>query len=840
MARRDKRRSAELGTERLGPFIRHQRGAILAEWERLVRALPIAAELERPALIDHIPDVLERIADLADGISRGEPGELPHDLADTHALERLEEGFDLPQVVAEYAVLRDCIMRQWEEAAWDPAQLVELRAVNQAIDTAVSASVGRFTRARDRTLVALDRIATEAMESRDLDDLLHRLLGVFVQTTGSVDTATILLREGDRLRVRATIGLPEDRGYSLAIGEGFAGRIAAERAPLALRNGSADPLVQSEALRAKGLRALYGVPLLDGELIGVAHMGSQRAQEFSRQDMRLFGAMATRASAVINQHLLRETAEKTAAELATVLESMRERELEFRTLAESIPQLAWIADGSGSIYWFNQRWFDFTGTTLEQVRGWGWKRVQHPDHLQRVVEKLALAVQRGEAYEDTFPMLGRDGRYRWFLTRAVPIRDEGDRVVRWFGTNTDVTEQRFLAEATALLTSSLDTNTTLHELANLAVPALADWCVVDVLERGRLERLAIAHSDPARSRALTEWSRHIALDTPVALERVLRTGKPLLFPVVTPEVVAIYAPGETYERLWRQMRVHSCIVAPIAGSRGPLGTIVLFQSESTRTYGAADVEVAVELGRRAGIAMENARLYTQAQEAIRARDEMLAIVSHDLRNPLSTIVLGATAVLQSEELGPHSTKRVEMIQRAASRMEHLLRDLLDTASLQVGRLAIDKRPEDLASLVAEVADGYEQIAHDKSVTLRRECHLAGVVLACDRGRMMQALGNLLGNAVKFSRPGDTVSLSCFATADAVQLAVRDTGPGIAPQDLPHIFLPYWSGKRHAIEGTGLGLYICKGIVEAHDGRLEVESTLGVGTTFTVTLPRGPV
>src|SRR5262249_23001849 len=156
-------------------------------------------------------------------------------------------------------------------------------------------------------------------------------------------------------------------------------------------------------------------------------------------------------------------------------EALRERELEFRTLAENIPQLVWIADRTGSAYWFNQRWFDYTGTTLADVEGWGWQRVQHPEHVQRVAEKVRLAIAGKEPWDATFPIGGRDGVYRWFLSQAVPVRDEHGQVVRWFGTATDVTEQRFLSNAAELLATSLDMTATLEQLADLAVPELADW-----------------------------------------------------------------------------------------------------------------------------------------------------------------------------------------------------------------------------------------------------------------------------------------------------------------------------------------------------------------------------
>lgn len=706
----------------LAQFIRDRRHEILGAWEHEVRKLPVASTLDRPALIDHIPDVLDRVAEMADGLAQGTVLTLPKELAEIHAVERLEEGFDLSQVVTEFAILRDCVILLWEESVWDPIHLMELRAVNQAIDKAVSASVGRFTRARDRTLLALDRIATEALESRSLDELLQRLLKVFVQTTPSVDTAAILIREGDTLRVRAALGLEEEihQGFTLQVGEGFAGRIAAERRPLGITDASTDPLVKSDILRARGVRALYGVPLVDGgDTIGVAHMGSLTAHEFSIQDKRLLGAMAARASAAIFQHMLRERAECAAAELAAI-----------------------------------------------------------------------------------------------------------------------VNDQRFLAKAGSLLASSLDMAETLRHLAELAVPDLADWCVIDVLDGDKLQRVGIAHRDPEKAKLAREWSERYppSVDQPYGIAEVLRTGNPMFFPTVANEDIERANRRPDYLRMLRELGIRSCIIAPLSARGRTLGTISLIHAESSRHYGPAELDTAAELGRRAGMALDNARLYGAAQDAIHAREEMLAIVSHDLRNPLGSIDLGATMALQHGDAGPKTRKQLEVIQRSAARMERLLRDLLDTASLQVGRFTLDMRPVEASSIVTDVVDAQEEQAKRKSITIERDCDIEGASICGDRDRLMQAFGNLMSNSIKFCRAGDRVVVRGRVDGAHLRFEIEDTGPGIPERDLPHIFEPYWSAKRHAHKGTGLGLYICKGIVEEHGGSIDVTSVVEQGTTFTIKLP----
>jgi len=298
-------------TRSLAVFLRTHRSEILQDWERAARAIASARGLDRPALLDDIPNLLDCIANLAESDKKGSSAcDGP---AQAHAAARLSDGYDLDEVVAEYALLRDCVARAWNRAAG--GGIDGLRALHGAIDQAIGTAVDRFVAVRDNTLRALDRIATAGLESHDLEDLLGRLLRMFREMTAAVDTAAILLREGDRLHLRAASGLElEDeaaRGFSLRIGEGFAGTIAAERKPRQLACAATDPLVLSRIFKQKGVRALYGVPLLDGDdVIGVAHIGSLGAAEFSQQDKALFSALAARATAAIHQHVLRDRAER--------------------------------------------------------------------------------------------------------------------------------------------------------------------------------------------------------------------------------------------------------------------------------------------------------------------------------------------------------------------------------------------------------------------------------------------------------------------------------------------------------------------------------------------------
>jgi signal transduction histidine kinase len=265
-------------------------------------------------------------------------------------------------------------------------------------------------------------------------------------------------------------------------------------------------------------------------------------------------------------------------------------------------------------------------------------------------------------------------------------------------------------------------------------------------------------------------------------------------------------------------------------------------AESGRRFDPYDLAFARELARQSALAVDNARLYAEARRASETRQEVLAIVAHDLRSPLNAVNLAAS-VLQRRYLLPdadeRARKQIATILRSTARMEHLLRDLLDVASIQAGRLALDVRPIAVEPLLAEAIDEFESAAAAKGVVLQASPVDEGTTtVCCDPSRIAQVLGNLIGNALKFARRGDHVFVHATSGVREWIVAISDTGPGIEAEHLPHLFDPYWSAAHHGVGGTGLGLYIAKNIVGAHGGRMWVESVRGAGSTFFFALPLG--
>jgi signal transduction histidine kinase len=408
----------------------------------------------------------------------------------------------------------------------------------------------------------------------------------------------------------------------------------------------------------------------------------------------------------------------------------------------------------------------------------------------------------------------------------------------------------FLAEASTVLASSLDYATTLANLLRLVTPVLADWCVLDVAEPdGALRRVAAAHADPAK-RALVEqlipYSPGRNEHNPVV--RALRSRTPVLVLEVTDAVLESVAPDDLSRGIVRALAPTVFLILPLLARDHVLGALSLVVSESGWRYGPADLALAEELARRAAVAIDNARLYSEASSAVRARDELLSIVSHDLQNPLT--VIGVQAELLARRIArdeiadtPGLLAGLERINGEAAKMQRLIGDLLDFARIQVGQaLKLDLRPVDLAALARQV------VAELQQSTNRHQIQLVAADVALtgcwDAARVERMLDNLVSNAIKYSPHGGEIVVELASAEDGGRawavVRVRDQGVGIPPVALPHIFDRFYRADNVAgtIAGTGIGLASARRIAEQHGGSIMAESAEGQGSVFTVQLPLG--
>lgn len=798
-------------TFRLSDLLRAQRDTILGDWEHAVRELRPAKRLPHPVLMDHMPDLLTQIAAMADQLATGRTPTVSRETAESHAYARLEVGYDLSEVVAEYAVLRDTILQHL--AKEQPLALQEeLRVVHRAIDRAVTASVERYTQARERTLTGLNRIATASFESRSLEDLLDRLLRAFIETTPAADTAAILLREGARLRVRATAGLEEeldDQEFSLAIGEGFAGRIAAERRPLQLRSAATDPQVKSPVIRQRGVRALYGVPLMEqDELVGVAYMGSLTAYEFSQEDQRLFEVLARRATSAIAYHLLRQQLEQKNALLSAMVDQLPAGVI----LAESPSGRLLLGNEQVAKIWRHP--FIRSGS-IEQYGAWKGFDPKDGRPLKPEEWALARALLHGETVLDQeVRILRGDGTWGVVLNNAAPVRDSEGRIIAGIVAFIDITERKQDQERLVRLLGDLDAERRRF---------------LDLVHH--LDRTVVWEAD-ADTLALSFVSQRAQELTGYPFEEWMRP----------PGFWEHLVPVEDREPLLAMLR------RSVAEGQGRCEHRLLVQGGGVRW-----VQTGVHLAHRNGRPLLQGATVdiSELREALEARDDVLAVVSHDLRSPLGAIMLNATTLLRSAdagEAGARFRRKCGLIVRSAERMTRLIDDLVDLASIRSGRLSITPRPEPVQELAQEAVLGFEAIAEERKVHLERR-HGQGeaggpaaahLTVLCDRDRVLQVFSNLIGNALQVTPPGGRITVQTEVRPEDVVFSITDTGPGIAPEELPYLFKRYWRSDKVHYKGHGLGLAIAQGIVEAHGGRIGAESQPGKGSTFFFTLPRAPV
>lgn len=396
----------------------------------------------------------------------------------------------------------------------------------------------------------------------------------------------------------------------------------------------------------------------------------------------------------------------------------------------------------------------------------------------------------------------------------------------------------FLMDAASLLAASLDYDETLSAVAQLAVRFLADFCVIDVLDGDQLRRVRVAHADPART-ALTEELLRFPLDRslPHMSVQVLETGAPLLIPEVTGAILDTITQGPEHRRIVEALDPRSVMAVPLRGGGGVAG-VALFVS-STLSYGLDDLALAEKLGLLAGLEVDNAKHYRDAREALMGRERILGVVAHDLRSPLTTIVMSAELLRDLPLSEEQRAQQLEVIINSGRRMNRLIQDLLDVARIESDRLQLERSSQEPESLVRDAVELNAVRAAAKSLRLEHGAAVGTHLVCADRHRLLQVLSNLIDNAIKFTPEGGRIMVSVDEVDGQVRFSVEDTGPGIPADAIPHLFRSFWQAPMASLDGAGLGLAIARGIVEAHGGVIWAESAPGRGSAFRFTVPSSP-
>lgn len=472
----------------------------------------------------------------------------------------------------------------------------------------------------------------------------------------------------------------------------------------------------------------------------------------------------------------------------------------------------------------------------------------HPDDLAEDVSQLRrLFANEIPSYKMEKRYIHKMGHSVWVLLTRTAVHDPQGRSIYAVSQAVDITERKrsqeateFITEASQVLASSLESGGILRTITHLAVPRLSDWCTIDLIDSatGEVREVEIAAVNSEKEEILRQIRARYPLapftfDHPVS--RVIRTGQATLVTNAQSEMLTRFARDAEHLQMLRRMAAISWMILPLAARGRIIGSIMFAASESGRHYTIEDLRVAEELATSAALAIDNARLYDDATGATKLRDDVLAFVTHDLRNPLAAIVRWATRLDEDTATSDERRRGTAAIREAADVMNGLISDLMDLTRLESGHLPVDPEPVRPDYLLSTIREMFEPSARAKGIDLRVELADLPRVQA-DPQRMHQVLSNLVGNSMRFVPTGGTITVRAQARDDDVQFSVCDTGPGIAREDVPHVFDHFWQAAHARKTGAGLGLAIARGIVEAHKGRIWVESELGHGSTFCFTLP----
>jgi PAS domain S-box-containing protein len=559
-------------------------------------------------------------------------------------------------------------------------------------------------------------------------------------------------------------------------------------------------------------------------------------------------------------------------------DSLRQSEEVLRALANSIPQLAWMAQADGSVVWYNERWYEYTGTSLAQMAGWGWQSVHDPEVLPMVLQRWNESIRTGNPFDMEFPIRGADGQFRWFLTRVNAVRDRLGHVVRWVGTNTDVDQVKRVQQA-------LRDESNVLELLNSTGSALARQRDL----RSLLQTVTDAATgiSGARVGAFFYYGADGA-GAPFTLHTVSGAGRAEFAHLPLPGPATLSARGDAVLRVdditsdprYGQAAPHfglpeghpalrSYLAVPVVARTGEVLGRLMFGHPEPAIFTERTERIVGGIAAQAAVAIDNTRLYEAAQRAAEERkdllesermaraeaertsqmkDEFLATLSHELRTPLSAILGWAQVLRRGMRDAADLQRGLQTIERNARAQAQLIEDLLDMSRITSGKVLLDVQTLSPTVFIDAAIETLRPAAEAKSIRLEKHYDAGAGMISGDPARLQQVVWNLLSNAIKFTPRDGLVEVTLRPSngegngdgSGNVEIAVCDSGAGIAPEFITHVFERFRQGdasttRQHG--GLGLGLSIVKHLIEQHGGTVRVDSEgAGRGACFTVELP----
>lgn len=568
----------------------------------------------------------------------------------------------------------------------------------------------------------------------------------------------------------------------------------------------------------------YRVVRPDGEIVWVEVNG---IIQYDENDLptRFFGT-----SINITERKLREAA-------------LAENERMIRTFLDSMPQMSFIADAEGNILHYNQRWYDYVNLSGAEGQGWKDKPIHHPDDLERTIATWSECVRTGTPYEITYRLKRYDGAFRWHLGRAFPVRDSSGKISRWYGTNTDIHNEKI----------TIERNEILYKLGLRLSQGLSSLEVAEmILDEGKSilnasggivlfreeENYRILTSRNVSRKFLTDM-KMLSVNTRMPARTALFNGSHIFLSGLR----ELHSQFPEFRPVSEEHGIRSVVALPLMSKGFAVASVAFYMEEELEF--TDDVKRFLELlANQCGIAIDRAFLTekqefqkTELKAAVAARDEFFSIASHELKTPLTSLklnsqVLRKKALSQSWQLPEKAISSfLDSNERSVSKLVRLVDDMLDISRIRTGKISISREEFDLNELVSELL----QTKHQESKVPITYAGQGPLVGKWDRLRIEQVISNLVSNALRYGQ-NKPIALKLVRKNDSVLISVKDSGVGIPQSIQESIFQKYDRGNSTDVQGLGLGLYISRHIVDAHNGDIWVQSTPGEGSEFFVSLP----
>lgn len=783
------------------------------------------------------------------------------------------------------AIVHDRTQQQQVEAQLRQAQeqleaqvaqrTAELSAANNSLKAQIAERLRTEAWLRGDAERLTEIIATQHdIATAELD--LLRVMSLITERTQKLtgaSSAAILLPNGNDMVYRVGSGtITPYIGLRTSMASSLAGQCFRRGEVLRCDDTETDPRADQTICRQIGARSMIAVPLrYQRKISGVLQVLAPQEHAFTHQDAHTLELMAGFVAAAVIHAAEFEARQAMVAEHTVALAALQESEERFKGAFHCSAVGMALVGLNGQFLQVNPALCNMLGYSESELLYMNFQAITHADDLENDLNyRCRMLAGELNAYQLEKRYIHKQGHVVWTLLNVSLVQKRQGEPIHFISQIQDITERKraeeeraqliraqaaqaiaeaaeqrsaFLAEASAVLSSSLDYEATLSSMAKLAVPYLADLCVIHMVDAEQsLRPLTIAHINPAQE----DLARQLQQRYPLSLHhlrpvvKVLETGESELIASVSSEIIETATDNVEYQRLIRAIAPQSVMVVPLVAGGHTLGVMSFASAESGRQYGALDLTLAEDLARRAALAVDNARLYREAQQANRIKDEFLATLSHELRTPLNSI-LGWSRLLRSRQFDAEKTERaLETIERNAKVQAQLIEDILDVSRIVQGKLQLHAHPVELIPVIEAAIDAVGPAAEAKLITIETDLDRSGSLVLGDADRLQQVIWNLLSNAIKFTPKEGRVEVHLRRVNSHLEVQVCDTGQGISSDFLPHVFDRFrqadsTSTRSHG--GLGLGLAIVRHLVELQGGTVWADSPgEGQGAVFTVSLP----